>query len=145
MLVTFGAPFEPDAAAVAGDTAAEAGQPLGVVYAAAGPATALNEDPNVHRATPGLQQVLPPAGAESANANQALLEDLQTIGAAPVSTANEVAAAASRARATSFRLWQTGAHELEVLLESRIRDLAGTRRWALFLTALAIVISGGIA
>src|SRR5436190_6128887 len=107
--------------------------------------TALNEDPNFHRASPGLQQNLPPAGAEYANANQALLEDLQTIGAAPVSTVNEVAAAASRARATSFRLWQTGAHELEVLLESRIRDLAGTRRWALFLTALAIVISGGIA
>jgi methyl-accepting chemotaxis protein len=109
--------------------------------------TSLNEDQNFYGSSQSLQRNLPTAGQEYSTATQALLDLMRRIvdePDAPVSEA-EFAAAATRARKASFQLWQTGAQELDTLLQKRIDDLASTRLWALTLTAMALIVSAGIA
>ena len=108
--------------------------------------TSLNEDQNFHGTSRTLQSNLPPATQEYSKANEGLLDLMGKSAASPgASIPAEFAADASAARRASFQLWQTGAQELDVLLEMRIHDIAVTRVWALALTALAIVVSAGIA
>jgi methyl-accepting chemotaxis protein len=109
--------------------------------------TSLTEDQNFYGTSRSLQQNLPPASEEYSKANQALLDLMRRIIDAPDTPVSEAefAAAASRARTASFRLWQTGAQELDRLLQKRIDDLASTRLWALALTALALLLSASIA
>lgn len=109
--------------------------------------TSLNEDQNFYGISQSLQRNLPPAGQEYAKATEALIDLMhKTVDAsdAPVAEA-QFASAASTARNASFRLWQTGIQELDVLLQKRIDELTRTRLWALALTALALLVSAGIA
>ena len=109
--------------------------------------TSLNEDQNFYGTSQGLQQNLPPAGQEYSKATEALLDLMRKTVDAPDTpvTEAEFAAAASGARKASFRLWQTGVQELDALLQKRIDELARMRLWALVLTALALLVSAGIA
>jgi len=109
--------------------------------------TSLNEDQNFYGISPTLQRNLPPAGQEYSKATEALIDLMRrTVDAsgAPVTEA-QFAAAASGARKASFRLWQTGVQELDVLLQKRMDELARMRLWALALTGLALLVSAGIA
>ena len=109
--------------------------------------TSLNEDQNFYGISQSLQRNLPPAAQEYAKATEALIDLMhKTVDAsdAPVAEA-QFASAASTARNASFRLWQTGIQELDVLLQKRIDELTRTRLWALALTALALLVSAGIA
>ncbi|MBC8167958.1 MAG: hypothetical protein H7Y20_19075 [Bryobacteraceae bacterium] len=109
--------------------------------------TSLNEDQNFYGTSQSLQQNLPSASQEFSNATEALLDLMRkTIDATgtPVPEA-KFAAAAREARKASFRLWQTGAQELDVLLQERIDALALARLWAIMLTALALLTAAGIA
>ncbi len=105
--------------------------------------TSLNEDPNVHGISPTLQRNLPPALERYARANQSLLDTMQELIEAPGAqvSADAFRTRAREARGASTRLWQTGTTELEELLKNRCDDLSLKRRWALLLTALAVVIA----
>jgi methyl-accepting chemotaxis protein len=109
--------------------------------------TSLLEDQNFYGSSQSLQQNLPPASQEYSKATVALIDLMRNIINAPDTpmAKEKFAAAASGARKASFRLWQTGAQELDVLLQKRIDDLTRARLWALILTALALLISAGIA
>ncbi|MCX6598324.1 MAG: methyl-accepting chemotaxis protein [Acidobacteria bacterium] len=108
--------------------------------------TALNEDPSFSGISPGLQQNLPPAAKEYARTNEALLDLLNraSAGAEPGVTGPALETAAREARQASFRLWETGATQLDGLLRLRIEALRSTRNWALALTALALLACGAL-
>lgn len=110
--------------------------------------TSLNEDANFSGGVSRtLQQNLPPAVQEYATSNEALIEILQKLSGAskPAVSKARFAEAADKAREASFRLWYTGIGELDALLQARIDGLARMRRWALTWTALALLLSAGIA
>jgi hypothetical protein len=109
--------------------------------------TSLNEDPNFSGASATLQRKLPPASQEYSTANEALLGLLRRIVDEPNAAVSEngFAAAVRPARKASFELWKTGVQELDVLLQSRIDELARMRLWALALTSLALLMSAAVA
>ncbi len=108
--------------------------------------TALNEDPSFSGTSPGLQQNLPPAAKQYAETNEVLLALLNraSVSAESGVTGPALETAAREARQASFRLWETGAAELDNLLRLRIEALRSTRNWALALTALALLVCGGL-
>ena len=109
--------------------------------------TSLNEDRNFHGVSETLQKNLPPASQRYAQTNGTLLAQMQKVIASPDAPAGEgeLAASAGAARRASFELWQTSAEELDVLLEKRMNDIRVTRLWALSCTALAVLLSAGVA
>ena len=108
--------------------------------------TVLNEDQNFHGISPTLQRNLPPASADYAKANEALLalmhKAIDTPDAPP--SAVEFATAAHNARRASFAFWGVGAKELDILLQERIADLSRLRLWAMLATAFALAASAGL-
>ena len=60
-------------------------------------------------------------------------------------TADQFVAAGKAARAASFTLWQVADHELDALLVMRIAARNQARIWALALSALALILSSGLA
>ena len=108
--------------------------------------TSLNEDPNFHGVSRTLQQNLPPAVETYAKATEALLAALRKVsdGGTPPSR-EELAEASGEASRATLALWERGARELDVLLATRVSDVAATRRWAFGLTAVALLIAIGLA
>jgi methyl-accepting chemotaxis protein len=82
--------------------------------------TSLSEDKNFYGISESLQKNLPPAIDKYTTANQAFLAQLNQIIAGQTVAAADFEAAGWNARAESFRLWQTGADELDVLLNIRV-------------------------
>ena len=109
--------------------------------------TALNEDQNFNGVSESLQQNLPAAGQEYAKANEVLLGLIKKLVEAPDApvSESEFEDAANGARKASFLLGQIGAQELDVLLQKRISNLTSMRLWAFGWTALALLVSVGIA
>lgn len=106
--------------------------------------TSLTEDQNFYGVSETLQQNLPPAAkeyAESTGAVLALMKKIDESGANSVSPA-EFAAAASRAREASFKLWDVGIRELDVLLDKRIEHYSRLRWRAVVATCLTLMLSG---
>ena len=88
-----------------------------------------------------MQQKLPPAIAEYSAATQAFLEMLDGIGAGkPAPEAAAFEAAGWAARAASFRLWETGAGELDKLLATRVHAYRHKR----LLSFLGIGLAAGL-
>lgn len=105
--------------------------------------TSLTENHNLHGASETLQQNLPPAAreyAETTGAVLALMKKIDEAGASSVSPA-EFSAAASRAREASFRLWDVGIRELDVLLDKRIEHYAQLRWRAVVATCLTLLLT----
>jgi methyl-accepting chemotaxis protein len=109
--------------------------------------TSLNEDHNFHGISPSLQKNLPPAIDAYAKANEALQSAILTMVADPghAPTPEEFSTLIAKAQDTSFNLSRVGMQELDVLLRTRIADLAHHRLLALFWTTLALSVSAGIA
>ena len=82
--------------------------------------TSLSEDKNFHGVSESLQKNLPAAIDKYSAANQAFLGLMNRIVAGENVSAAEFETAGWNARAESFRLWKTGADELDVLLNTRV-------------------------
>jgi len=104
--------------------------------------TALNEDPNFNGTSPSLNAALTPAIHDYANATSRLLEAINRLtGESTVLDRTAFEALAAGARAASFRLWQTAARELDVLLDIRVKGYERSRSMSLGLTIIAIVFA----
>ncbi|MFN7972921.1 MAG: hypothetical protein U0166_11320 [Acidobacteriota bacterium] len=92
----------------------------------------LKEDANFLGTSASLQSNLPPAVAEYASANEALVALLEKLAASDAVAvgAAEVDAVGARALATSFKLWDTSASELDKMLVRRVESTpaCGSRR-----------------
>ena len=101
--------------------------------------TALNEDANFYGRSDSLQSGLPPALKSYENAVLELLNLLAatSTGSSPLD-ADAMLSATAKARAASFLLWSTVAHELDGLLDKRIQHYRNSRSMSLGLTALAL-------
>jgi len=106
--------------------------------------TCLNEDQNFYGVSETLQRNLPPAAKDYADANEALLVVMKRMSdpAAKTVTADEFSNAASKAREASFKLWNVGVDELDVLLEKRMEHYVQLRRQAVVATVLTLLVSG---
>jgi hemerythrin-like metal-binding protein len=82
--------------------------------------TSLNEDKNFYGVSESLQKNLPPAISSYTNANQAFLNLLNRAAAGEKVPVTDFETAGWRAHAESFRLWETGADELDRLLAIRL-------------------------
>jgi hypothetical protein len=82
--------------------------------------TSLSEDPNFYGISETLQKNLPPALDKYTAANQAFIGVLNRLIAGGKVSPAEFETAGWNARAESFRLWDTGANELDHLLAVRI-------------------------
>lgn len=103
--------------------------------------TALAEDTNFNGVRPSLQAALPKAFDRYSAATTALVA-LMTQAAdpdKPVPSRDAFLHALNAARAESFALWNTGATELDGLLETRITHYTSQRTQSLLLTALSLV------
>ena len=103
--------------------------------------TALSEDHNFNGISETLQARLPAAIQEYSASTGALLALLeQSVGPEQKSPPREAfLATANQARAASFKLWQTGADELDALLEKRVAHYQYERARSRLLTGLALV------
>ena len=82
--------------------------------------TSLSEDPNFYGTCETLQKNLPPAVQHYTTANQALIGLLNRVIAGEKVSPAEFETAGWNTRSESFRLWNTGANELDHLLAVRI-------------------------
>ena len=89
--------------------------------------TSLSEDKNFHGVSESLQKNLPAAIDKYTAANQAFLGLMNRIVAGENVPAAEFETAGWNARAESFRLWKTGADELDGLLDKRVSDFRHNR------------------
>jgi methyl-accepting chemotaxis protein len=89
--------------------------------------TSLSEDKNFYGISESLQKNLPPAIEKYTAANQAFLGLLNRIVAGENVAAGEFETAGWNARAESFRLWKTGADELDGLLNTRVSAFRHSR------------------
>lgn len=89
--------------------------------------TALNEDRNFYGLSKSLQKNLPPAIGKFQAANNAFLALLDRVAAGEAVPPAQLEAAGWNAHAECFRLWQTGADELQRLLTIRIRAIETSR------------------
>jgi len=96
---------------------------------------ALNEDQNFNGLSPSLQTNLPPATEKFRALNAALLSLLDRIADGQTVSPLEFESTAWAARAESFRFWQTGASELDRLIDARLQAIRG-RRLEYFLTVI---------
>jgi methyl-accepting chemotaxis protein len=106
--------------------------------------TTVKEDRNFHGLSDGVQKKLPAGLAEYARATEALIQLLEKsakAGRVP-GTRAEFERTAEAAFAQSFAFWQTGAGELDQLLEARIGTFARQRWMALALSLLALGVAG---
>jgi methyl-accepting chemotaxis protein len=103
--------------------------------------TSLTEDKNFYGISASLQTNLPPAIAKYTAANQAFLGLLNRVVAGENVPAADFENAGWQARAESFRLWDTGAAELDRLLDIRL-SVFRRQQWmniGIILAALAFV------
>jgi PAS domain S-box-containing protein len=89
--------------------------------------TALSEDARFNGVSPSLQRNLPRAVARLDAAEQPLLALLDRAAAGDAVPARELEAAGWAAYAESFRLFDTGASELDRLLAKRVRNIRNSR------------------
>ena len=87
----------------------------------------LNEDRNFNGLSPSLQTNLPPAAEKFRAANAALVSLLDRIVDGQPVAAVEFETAAWNAHAESLRFWQTGADELDRLLDARLQAIRSRR------------------
>lgn len=100
--------------------------------------TSLTEDPNFYGRCEALQQDLPPLTRALETAVADFLTRAHNL---DTTSAPELAAAAVRARQASFELWNTGANDLDVLLEARKAHYRSQRLQSLAWTGLALVLA----
>jgi PAS domain S-box-containing protein len=101
----------------------------------------LNEDKNYYGTSESLQKNLPPALAKYTGANEAVLALLTRIVAGGKVPAVQLEAAGWNARAESFRLWQTGADELDRLISMRIHVIQQKRLHGYMIICLTLVLA----
>ena len=89
--------------------------------------TSLSEDKNFYGVSETLQKNLPAAIDKYTAANQAFLGLLNRVAAGENVPAAEFETAGWNARAESFRLWETGANELDRLLAIRVSSFRHSR------------------
>ena len=114
--------------------------------------TSLDQDVNFHGASTTLQANLPAAVKQYVAANQKFLSQLNRLLDGENIPVADFEAAGWNARAESFRLWNTGANELDGLLTARVADYRRTEildfasiAATIFLTALAVwLVSMGV-
>ena len=106
--------------------------------------TSLNEDPNFYGRSESLQTKIPPALQRYQNDTEAFLKVLTELAQAEEVTVKpeEFVAACTKARESSFALWNIGVDELDRLLQVRMDSYRYDRTLALSLTALAVLVSG---
>ncbi len=102
----------------------------------------LTEDQNFYGISPSLQQNIPPALADYAQAMQTLIG--LTSRAYSGVLLHDYRAAAARARDASARLWTVAAGELDVLLQKRVDDYKHNLLLALGVIGVLFVILIGI-
>lgn len=101
--------------------------------------TSLAEDPNFYGVSETLQTNLPPALDKYTAANQVFVGMLNRIAAGQKVSPEELEAAGWNARTESFRLWDTGATELDRLLAVRIASFQ-RQLWMSF-AAIGVVLA----
>jgi methyl-accepting chemotaxis protein len=103
--------------------------------------TALNEDPGFYGASETLQSRMPAAAKDYGDANQALVDLLDKLSAAPdPADAARLLPAVERARDAAFRLWGVAARELDLLLENRMRARLAARNYGIGAMAAALLL-----
>lgn len=110
--------------------------------------TALNEDPNFYGESPTIRNVEQPLENYS-NACESLIAILNSAATQEngqqenrEDVIGKFDSAVESAIAASFQLWKAAAQELDTLLQIRIADYRSQRLWALFLTLMALILSG---
>ena len=113
-------------------------------HIAADAKTSLTNEGDHHGTGLSLKKNLPPAVEKYAAANQAFLGFLDRLAAGESVPRTDFEAAGWRARAESFRLWQTAAGELDALLAARVKDYRRTE-WREFASVLATILVTAVA
>jgi methyl-accepting chemotaxis protein len=105
--------------------------------------TSLNEDRNFYGSSPSLAANLKPAleAYKAAAANFIAMTRKLAESDAPGFDAAAYTSAGLAARNASFALWNVAVKEMDVLLGKRIDSYTSRRSWALFLSAMALVLS----
>ncbi len=106
--------------------------------------TCLSEDGNFHGVSESLQKNLPPRIEKYTAANQAFLALLNRIAAGENIPVSDFDAAGWSARAESFKLWQTAADELDVLLTIRVNDFRHNRLLSFLGIGATVVLVTGV-
>jgi methyl-accepting chemotaxis protein len=105
-------------------------------------ATAINQDPNFYGASKTLKPVIERALKRYSDDTESFLKVLRAAadsGETNAARTDDLLAATTSARATSFALWSAAAQELDVLLRARISDYRWRRFHATALTGLALL------
>ncbi len=109
--------------------------------------TALSEDESFYGRSESLQHNVPPALSEYVSATTGLVEWIKRIVSGEKTDLDpaEFAAAGTRAREASFKLWQVAVGELDTLLQKRIAHFQAVRMRVTTMTLTALLISSLLA
>jgi methyl-accepting chemotaxis protein len=103
--------------------------------------TALSEDANFYGASPTLAPRLSPALKTYRDANAALVTVLRQLDTPQTTDTVRLRTEVQKVRAAGAAVWDRGAAELAVLLQMRLTALEASRRWALGLSGLVVVVA----
>ena len=104
--------------------------------------TALTEDPNFYGTSESLQKQLPPLVQALSTAIDDFLARANNLDSV---TVEQLLDSGLKARRVSFDLWQTGAANLDLLLEARKDHYRQQRSQGLLWTTLALALASGVA
>jgi|CXWL01.1.fsa_nt_gi methyl-accepting chemotaxis protein len=106
--------------------------------------TALSEDANFHGMSASLQRELPPLLKEYTAAAENFIKLTNDLAGTARPTPAAWTAAATEARAASFKLWRSAVAELDILLAVRTAEFARQRWLSVGLSLVAVLAALGI-